>query len=103
MLADLIDRFGYLKYGLALLLVHFAQMIIWLGGIGVDRDPIPKKLWMTADFVVAESLRGFERGKLIVVPGWRYKIIVGFMRMMPAGLMLRISAGASQKYRREKH
>jgi short-subunit dehydrogenase len=70
--------------------------------LGMSRDPIPKQLWMSADFVVAESLRAFEQGKLIVVPGWRYKIIAAFMRMMPAALMLWISARASKKYRREK-
>ena len=35
----------------------------------MDRSAIPKSLWMTADFVVEDSLRGFDRGKLIVIPG----------------------------------
>ena len=44
--------------------------------LGMDRSPIPASLWMTADFVVSESLKAFDEGKLIVVPGWRYKLIV---------------------------
>lgn len=68
--------------------------------IGMDRGPIPKQLWMTADFVVAESLRGFGRGKLIVVPGWRYKIIVQFLRMVPGSILRRIAAIGARRYRR---
>jgi short-subunit dehydrogenase len=68
--------------------------------IGMDRNPIPKQLWMTADFVVAESLRGFERGQVVVIPGWRYKIIVAFIKAMPGPLMRRISAVAAQRFRR---
>jgi hypothetical protein len=49
----------------------------------IDRSPIPQSLWMTADFVVSESLRGFDAGKLFVIPGWRYKLIVMFMKSLP--------------------
>jgi short-subunit dehydrogenase len=68
--------------------------------IGMDRGPIPKPLWMTADFVVAESLRGFDRGQVVVIPGWRYKIIVAFIKAVPGPLMRRISAAAARRYRK---
>jgi short-subunit dehydrogenase len=68
--------------------------------MGVDRNPIPKQLWMTADFVVAESLRGFDRGQVVVVPGWRYKIIVAFIKAMPGPLMRRIAAVGARRYRK---
>jgi len=68
--------------------------------IGMNRGSIPKALWLTAEFVVAESLRGFDRGQVIVVPGWRYKIIVAFMRAMPGALLRRISAILGRRYRR---
>jgi len=68
--------------------------------IGMDRKPIPKQLWMTADFVVAESLRGFDRGRVVVVPGWRYKIIVAFIQAVPGPLMRRIAAVAARRFRR---
>ena len=70
--------------------------------IGMDRKPIPKQLWMTADFVVAESLRGFDRSRLIVVPGWRYKISVAFIRAMPGSLMRRIAGVGARRYRKLK-
>jgi hypothetical protein len=70
--------------------------------MAMDRSPIPKKLWLDAGFVVEESLRGFDRGKLIVVPGWRYKLIVAFLRAMPGAVMRRISAALGRRYRKTK-
>jgi short-subunit dehydrogenase len=70
--------------------------------IGMDRSPIPKQLWLTAAFVVGESLKGFDRGQVIVVPGWRYKIIAAFMRGMPGPLMRRISARMGRRFRKPK-
>jgi short-subunit dehydrogenase len=70
--------------------------------LGMDRSPIPQSLWMTADFVVSESLRGFDAGELFVIPGWRYKLIVMFMKSLPAWALRRASARGAQKYRRPK-
>jgi short-subunit dehydrogenase len=70
--------------------------------IHMSRDPIPKQLWMTADFVVADSLRGFDRGQVVVIPGWRYKAIVAFMRAMPFSAMRTIATFAARKYRKPK-
>jgi short-subunit dehydrogenase len=49
----------------------------------MDRRAIPKVFWMTAEFVVRESLEGFDRGGLFVIPGWRYRMIAGFMKWIP--------------------
>jgi len=49
----------------------------------MDRGGIPASFWMTADFVVEESLIGFEARKLFVIPGWRYKITVAAARWLP--------------------
>jgi len=70
--------------------------------IRMDRSAIPKSLWMTADFVVEESLRGWEQGKLIVIPGWRYKLVVAGMKMIPSALMRRLTRGTTPRFRRRK-
>ena len=50
----------------------------------MNRSMVPKSLWMTAEFVVTESLRAFDRGdRVYVIPGWRYKVLVGLMRAIP--------------------
>jgi short-subunit dehydrogenase len=53
--------------------------------LGIDRGFISKAWWMPAEDVVAASLEGLEKGKLFVVPGWRYKLLVSVMRMLPRG------------------
>jgi len=70
--------------------------------LGMDRSPIPRSLWMTADFVVNESLRGFDEGKLFVIPGWRYKLIVMVMKSLPGWARRRMSARGAGRYRRQR-
>lgn len=54
--------------------------------IAFDRKKIPPWMWMTAEDVVSASLRGLERDQLIVIPGWRYRMLVGLMRAFPRAL-----------------
>ena len=49
----------------------------------MDRGVIPKSLWTSAEDVVDASLRGLERDKLIVVPGWRYRMLLPAIRVLP--------------------
>jgi short-subunit dehydrogenase len=63
----------------------------------MDRRTIPKSLWMTADFVVSESLRAFDKGTLFVVPGWRYKLMVALMRAIPRPVMYWISVTGGRR------
>jgi hypothetical protein len=66
----------------------------------MDRSAVPKSLWMSADFVVEESLRGFDRGKLFVIPGWRYKLVVAGMKLLPAPLLRKIVSRGARRMRR---
>jgi short-subunit dehydrogenase len=66
----------------------------------IDRGPIPQALWLTADFVVSESLRGFDEGKLFVIPGWRYKLLVMLLKSVPGWALRKMSARGAQKYRK---
>lgn len=58
--------------------------------LGVDRKNIPHFLWMQPEEIVAASLKGLERGDVIVVPGTVYKIGAAFMSHLPHGLKRRI-------------
>jgi len=68
----------------------------------IDRSPIPQSLWMTADFVVNESLRGFDEGKLFVIPGWRYKMLAMAMKSIPGWALRKMSARGAERYRKAK-
>jgi len=64
---------------------------------GIDPVTIPASLWTTAEDVVAASLAGLERNQLFVIPGWRYKLLVRALAILPMGL---IRAGAVRVARR---
>lgn len=50
----------------------------------MDRTKVAgKSLWLTAEQVVSDSLKGLRTGKLYVVPGWRYKAIVTVLPRLP--------------------
>jgi short-subunit dehydrogenase len=55
--------------------------------LGIDRGFISSAWWMPAEEVVEASLRGWEKGDLFVVPGFRYKLLVALMRMLPRGVL----------------
>ena len=54
--------------------------------LGMDKTRIPKFLWLRADDVVEASLRGLARGKVVVVPDWKYKIGAALMKHLPHSL-----------------
>lgn len=64
--------------------------------LGVGYDFIGKGWWMSAEDVVEASLRGLEKGKVIVIPGLRYKVLVLLSRMIPG----RLQRGAILLYAR---
>ncbi len=43
-----------------------------------DRSSIPRFMWMDADKVVAASLRGLRKGRIVVIPGFRNRIMTRF-------------------------
>lgn len=49
----------------------------------MDRSFVGKEWWLSAEFVVDESLKGADRGELFVIPGTRYKIMSWCLRSLP--------------------
>lgn len=67
--------------------------------MGVKRDSIPKWMWLDGRFVVAESLRGLDRGTLFVIPSWEYKMYVAILKLIPGWLYRALAARYGEKYR----
>ncbi|HEX4064676.1 MAG TPA: SDR family oxidoreductase [Acidobacteriaceae bacterium] len=69
----------------------------------VDRAKVAgAQFWLTAEFVVEESLRGLRERKVFVVPGWRYRALVGMALKLPVSLRLAVeSAGSKQQDARD--
>lgn len=47
------------------------------------KSGIPRSLCMSAEEVVDTSLRGIKRNGLIVIPGWRYRLLCTLLRLFP--------------------
>jgi short-subunit dehydrogenase len=63
---------------------------------GMDRAKLaPKSWWCPAEQVVEESLAGLERNRVFVIPGFRYRLLVGFVSLIPRswrrGLLLAVA------------
>jgi len=70
--------------------------------LGIKRDFISGGWWMPAKDVVEASLQGLEKGKLFVVPGWRYELLVSLIRMMPRGVLHYALTRGPASLRRER-
>jgi short-subunit dehydrogenase len=57
--------------------------------------------WHTAEEVVEASLEGLRRRKLIVVPGWRYKLLVAIASKLPTGLRVAAESATGRARMRE--
>ncbi len=48
--------------------------------VGFDRSHVPKGWWMSAEYVVRESLKALEKGRVTCIPHIRYRLIVTIVR-----------------------
>ena len=67
----------------------------------MDRAKLaPSSWWLPAERVVADSLAGFDRGRLFVIPGFRYRALVAVLNFIPRswkrGLLIRASQRAGR-------
>ncbi|GAA5177102.1 SDR family oxidoreductase [Rugosimonospora acidiphila] len=58
---------------------------------GIDMSGTPGWMWLAPGDVVDGALRDLRRGRLVSVPGWRYKAMVFGMRHAPVALVRRLA------------
>jgi uncharacterized protein len=68
--------------------------------LGMERALVPKFLWLDADFVVEESLRALERNAFLVIPSWKYRLVVAVMRSLPRALRFAVAERVGRRMRR---
>jgi uncharacterized protein len=67
--------------------------------LGVSREKIaPLPLWLSAEKVVEASLRGLHQRKLLVVPGWHYRLATSILCSIPAGWRMALSSAAARRH-----
>jgi hypothetical protein len=64
-------------------------------------DEAPRRLFQTAEQVVAETLAANDRGQVVVVPGLHNKIAATMLRYLPESLLIAVLTRASAKYHLE--
>ena len=65
---------------------------------GMGTDNIPGWMWLDADRVVDAALKDLARGRTLSVPDPRYKTLIGASKLVPRGLMGRVSSKSGRKY-----
>lgn len=64
-----------------------------------EKMRVADSLWLDADDVARAGIEGNERGEVIIVPGWRYRLLWRVIRLLPPALALRLIARNSAKMR----
>ena len=71
--------------------------------IGLDPKAFYKERGLmrswTSEYVVGESLRDLSRGKIVSIPGWNYKLVVGLLRRLPLSWIGPIISGGNKSHR----
>lgn len=48
---------------------------------------LPEFMWLDSDQLVARSWSDAQGGKAVSIPGWQYKLLVGFISILPRGIV----------------
>ena len=57
-----------------------------------EKTRLMQMIELTPEQVARAAIRGLERGKLVIVPGWWYKLNAAAMRLLPRGWVAAMSA-----------
>ncbi len=63
----------------------------------MSTDSIPNWMWLSSKTVVRDSIKAVLKGKTIVVPSIRYKLLVGFLKLMPRSFIRKFSDSYQSK------
>ena len=57
-------------------------------GTRQQMDRLPAWMWLDPDQVVREAIDAVERGRVLVIPGWRYRLAYAVLRHLPDQVLL---------------
>ncbi|WP_058834947.1 SDR family NAD(P)-dependent oxidoreductase [Luteimonas abyssi] len=64
-----------------------------------SRMRVPARMWLDADAVARFGIEACERGRVLAIPGWRYRLLHGLARHLPHPMALGLMARNSRKVR----
>lgn len=65
----------------------------------MDMSRLPDALWLDAPAVVREALAAVAAGRVVSVPSPTYKALVGMLRLVPRGVVRRVSGSLATRRR----
>ena len=68
---------------------------------GINMSKTPEWMWLRADDVVRNALHDLDRGRIVSVPDWKYKLAVFGLRHTPGGLLRAVARDARGRIGRE--
>jgi uncharacterized protein len=68
---------------------------------GIDDSRLPGFVWDSADTVVEASLRGLARRQVVVMPTFKYQLLVALIKLLPRGFV-RFASGIVGRQHRPK-
>jgi uncharacterized protein len=60
---------------------------------------LPDFMWLDSDQLVAQSWSDAQAGKAVSVPGWQYKLLVGFISILPRRIVRTIGMNLRKRQR----
>jgi short-subunit dehydrogenase len=60
---------------------------------------LPDFMWLDSDQLVAQSWSDAQTGKAVSVPGWQYKLLVGFISILPRRIVRTIGMNLRKRQR----
>jgi uncharacterized protein len=68
---------------------------------GINMSKTPNFLWLDAGRLVADAMRDLERGRVVCVPNWKYKVAVFGLRHLPRPVLQRVARDTRGRIGRE--
>jgi short-subunit dehydrogenase len=60
---------------------------------------LPEFMWLNSDQLVAQSWSDAQRGRAVSIPGWQYKLIFGFIALLPRPIVRSIGMNLRKRQR----
>jgi short-subunit dehydrogenase len=60
---------------------------------------LPEFMWLNSDLLVAKAWKDALAGKPVSIPGWQYKLLVGFISIVPRSIVRRLGMNLRVKQR----
>ncbi len=68
-------------------------------GTRAQMSKLPKWAWLSVEEVVRAGIDGARRGRVLVIPGWRYRWLYRVVRHLPQSWLLRLMGRSSRQVR----